>query len=189
MKSLPIPHRLALAALGLLLAAGCMPPGGNQDENISERGGFPDPEMRLAPEAEGDYCAAEILRWRFDEATETLRLGDARVLLGCCGQRSARVERVDSLIELTQLDEPDLGAGRCDGRCAYDVAVSVPLPGHGGPGQGGHGSIVLRVLRDVTDAQGGPTLVWQGSIDLTQPSGQIVLDSSHAGANCRDPGP
>lgn len=172
---------LALAALGLLAAAGCVPPGGSQDDSISERGGFPDPEMRLAPDAEEDYCAAEILRWRFDEASETLRIGDARVLLGCCGQRSARVERVDSLVELTQVDEPEVSAARCDGRCAYDVAVSVPAVQEG--------PIFLRVLRDVTDAQGGPTLVWQGEIDLEQQSGQVVLDSSHAGASCRDPGP
>jgi len=181
MKSSKKFHGLALAALGALLAAGCMPPGGNQEETISERGGFSDPEMRLAPEAEGDYCAAEILRWRYDETTETLRVADGRVLLGCCGQRSVRVERVDGIVELTQVDEPEGAAARCEGRCAYDVAVAVPLVAQE--------SLFLRVLRDVTDSQGGPTLVWQGTIDLGRSAGSIVLDANHAGATCRDPNP
>ncbi len=174
-------HGLALAALGSLLAAACVPPGGSQEESISERGGFTDPEMRLAPEAEGDYCAAEILRWRYDESTETLRVADGRVLLGCYGQRSVRVERLDGVVELTQVDEPEGPSTRSEGRCAYDVAVTVPLVAQE--------SLFLRVLRDVTDSQGGPTLVWQGSIDLGRPAGAIVLDAHHAGPTCRDASP
>jgi hypothetical protein len=170
-------HGTTLAAAWMLLAGACVPPAGVQEELISERGGFPEPEMRLAPEAEGDYCAAEVMRWRYDEAAETLRFADARVLLGCCGQRRALIERVDSLIELTEVDEAEPGAGRCEGVCAFDIAVSAPaVP---------PGPLVLRLLRDVTDAQGGPVLVWQGELDLSQGAGAVTLDDTPA-AGCRE---
>jgi hypothetical protein len=170
-------HPMTLAAAWLLLAGACMPAGGMQEELISERGGFPEPEARLAPEAEGDYCAAELMRWRYDEATETLRIADARVLLGCCGQRSTRVQRVDSLLELTEIDEAEPSAGRCDGTCAFDIAVSVPTVKPG--------VLVLRLLRDVTDAQGGPSLVWQGALDLSLGAGTILLEDTPA-PGCRE---
>jgi len=167
---------ILLIAAGLLGAA-CDPQGAIPEELVSERGGFADTELRLADGREGDYCAAEVLRWRYDEAAETLRLADARVIMGCCGLHGARVERADSLVELTEVDAPD-ATGRCEATCAYDVAVSVPgvRPG----------PVVLRVLRDVPDAQGGPSLVWQGSVNLGQGAGAVVLSDTPADPRCQD---
>lgn len=169
-------HAMILVAAGLLGAA-CDPPGAIPDEVVSDRGGFVDPAMRLADGVEGDYCAAEVLRWRYEEATGTLRIADARVILGCCGRRGASVERVDSMIELTEVDAPEAD-GRCEGACAYDVAVSVP--------KGSRDPVVLRVLRDVTDAQGGPSLVWQGVLDPGQGAGSVVLSDTPADPSCQD---
>jgi hypothetical protein len=168
---------MILAAAWLLFAGACVPAGGMQEELISERGGFPEPEARLAPEAERDYCAAEVMRWRYEDAAETLRIADARVLLGCCGQRSTRVQRVDSLLELTEIDEAEPGASRCDGTCAFDIAVVVPAVKPG--------VLVLRLLRDITDLQGGPALVWQGVLDLSLGAGTILLDDAPV-PGCRE---
>ncbi|EYF04517.1 hypothetical protein [Chondromyces apiculatus] len=170
--------RGVIVAVGSLLGGlGCDASGSIPEEILSERGGFANPAQRLASDSEGDYCAAEILRWQHDASTETLVLADARVLLGCCGRRGARVERVDSLIELTEVDAPET-SGRCEGTCAYDVAIKVPaVPA---------GPVVLRVLRDVTDAQGGPELVWQGTLHLGQGSGAITVQDEPADAACRE---
>ncbi|HSO00148.1 MAG TPA: hypothetical protein VLS89_17770 [Candidatus Nanopelagicales bacterium] len=170
---------MILATASLLLGAACEPAGVIRQDAVSERGGFADAALRLADDDEGDYCAAELLRWRYDEASESLRIADARVLLGCCGQRAALVERVDGLIELTEIDAPD-PSGRCGGACAYDVAVTVPgvKPGH----------VVLKLLRDVTDAQGGPELVWQGTLDLARGSGSTVLPGHPDRHGCREAG-
>lgn len=172
-------HAMILVAAGLLGAA-CDPPGAIPDEVVSDRGGFVDPGLRLADGAEGDYCAAEVLRWRYEEATGTLRIADARVLLGCSGRRGASVERVDSMIELTEIDAPDADGSlrSSEGTCAYDVAVSVPT--------GSRHPVVLRVLRDVTDAQGGPSLVWQGVLDPAQGAGSVVLVDTPADPSCQD---
>ncbi|AKT43504.1 hypothetical protein [Chondromyces crocatus] len=166
-----------VAASGLLAGVGCDPPGAIPEEILSERGGFAEPAQRLVSGQEPDYCSAEILRWQHDPATETLRVADARVMLGCCGRRGARVERVDSLVELTEVDAPE-ESGRCDTTCAYDVAVAVPsVP---------PGPVVLRVLRDITDAQGGPVLVWQGTLPLEDRTGSVILSDEPAGRGCRD---
>ncbi|MCC6558487.1 MAG: hypothetical protein IT372_36580 [Polyangiaceae bacterium] len=165
----------SLALAGALVASGCEPAGAALEESISDRGGFLDPELRLAPDPDGHYCASEVLRARYDETFETLRIADARVMLGCCGQRSLTVQRVDSLIEITERDDPD--GGRCDTVCAFDFAVTVlavpPLP---------H---VVRLLRDVTDAQGGPELIWRGELHADAGGLAVHLDPTPA-PGCRD---
>jgi hypothetical protein len=170
---------MALALAAAPMTAGCVPPGSYQEEDsISDRGGFLDPEQRLAPAPDSDYCAAEVLRWRYDELLGTLRITDARLLLGCCGQRTLTVERVDSLLEITERDVPE--GGRCDSACVFDFAVTLP-----GIPPGPH---VVRLLRDVTDAQGGPNLVWQGEIHLPGQGGALVLNETPA-PGCRDTSP
>jgi hypothetical protein len=170
-----------LALLGVLHAAACAPAGSFQEGAVSDRGGFPDPEQRLADSHESDYCAAEILRFRYHEAAETLHIADARLLLGCCGQRAISVARVDSMIELTERDDPDPTAGRCDPSCAFDFAVSIPaVPSD---------HVVIRLLRDISDSQGGPSLIWQGQLDLSQPVAPVVLDDTPASPACHHAGP
>lgn len=169
---------MALALAAAPMMAGCVPPDSSQENSISERGGFLDPEQRLAPDPDPAYCAAEVLRWRYDELLGTLRLAHARLLLGCCGRRVLTVERADSLLEITERDVPQ--GGRCDPVCAFDFATTLL-----GVPPGPH---VVRILRDVTDAQGGPTLVWQGEIHLPGPGASLVLNDTPA-PGCRDTPP
>jgi hypothetical protein len=176
MRSTPS-YWIPLALAGALHAAACAPAGSFQEGAVSDRGGFLDPEQRLAGDAEADYCGAEVLRFRYDDLAETLRVADARVLLGCCGQRGISIARADSMIELTERDDPDPPAGRCDATCAFDFAISVP----GVP----PGPVVVRLLRDVTDSQGGPSLVWQGELDPLRAAGAVLLEDTPAPA-CRD---
>lgn len=162
---------LALAIAAAPLTGGCAPDGVYQEARISDVGGFIDPTRRLEPPGGLPYCAEEVLRWRYDEAEEVLRIADARVPLACCGERALTVERVDSLIEITERDRPR--PGRCDTSCVFDFAVTLPamVPG----------PQIVRLLRDVSDAQGGPVLIWQGELHLHgQTGGSITLDSKPA---------
>jgi len=168
-------------AAGLL---GCAGMGTVQEEIISERGGFSEPEFRLADDSEVDYCAAEVLRIRHDPETDLLRIADGRALLDCCGRRSLRVERVGGpeggVIEVVERDEPDAG-GRCEPRCAFDFAAGV-LASPRAP-------ITVRVLREVTDSGRGPVLLWEGEVDPAAGARSIVLDKAPAAPGCNAPAP
>jgi hypothetical protein len=116
-------------------------------------------------------CAGEVIRWSHDAAAGVLKVEDGRVQLNCCGTRSVHVERVDSVLEVTQRDAPD-GAGRCASMCAFDLSNSIT--------DVQAGEVFVKLLRDVTDEGGGPMLVWQGSLDLLKGSGVVVVDADAA---------
>lgn len=175
----------AAALLGGVGLTGCAGMGPVQEEIISERGGFSEPEVRLAGEDEGDYCAAEVLRVRHDPESDLLRIADGRVLLGCCGRRSLRAERIGGpeggAIEIVERDEPDPAGGRCEASCAYDFAVGV-LASPRAP-------VSVRLLREIADAAGGPALVWEGEIDPAAGARAIVIDDAPAAPGCDAPAP
>lgn len=171
----------AVATTGFLLISGCSSGAVLHEEAISERGGFQDPQRRLAPletAEEEAYCSAEVLRWRYDEPTATLKLANARVMLNCCGQRVTSVERVDSAYEITERDEPDSVDGRCEEQCVYDVSVGVQeVP---------RAEAYVRLLRDVVDQQGSPAVIWHGTLDLARGAGSIVLDDEAVESGCQE---
>jgi hypothetical protein len=168
----------AIATTGVLLIGGCSSATAVHEESISGRGGFQDPERRLAQAVDEDYCGAEVLRWRYDPPSATLKLSDARLLLSCCGQRAMSVERFDRIYEITERDEPDGVLGRCEDRCTFDFSVGVQeVP---------QGEVYVRLLRDVVDEQGSASVVWSGSLDLTRGAGAVVLDAVASAPTCQE---
>ncbi|WP_437578212.1 hypothetical protein [Sorangium sp. So ce887] len=159
----------ALATVGsLVLLSACLETEPAQVGTVSEAGGFVEPERRLAVEGEESYCGAEVLRWRYDPSSGSLTVADSRLLLNCCGQRVMHVDRIDSIYEITERDEPDAANPRCDSVCAFDFAVAIP--------EVAPRKIYVRLLRDVVDAQGSAELIWQGEIDVRKLSGEVVID-------------
>ncbi|WP_437600658.1 hypothetical protein [Sorangium sp. So ce590] len=152
----------------LVLLSACLETEPAQVGIVSEAGGFVEPERRLAVEGEESYCGAEVLRWRYDRSSGSLTVADSRLLLNCCGQRVMHVDRIDSIYEITQRDEPDAANPRCDSVCAFDFAVAIP--------EVAPRKIYVRLLRDVVDAQGSAELIWQGEIDVRKLSGEVVID-------------
>lgn len=154
--------------------------GGAQEELISERGGFAEAQLRLAGEDERDYCAAEVLRARYDATADILRVSNARVMLNCCGQRSLRVERsggpTGGALDITLRDEPAPDTGRCEPGCAYDLAVGA-LAAPSSP-------VTVRLRREITDAPGGPALIWEGEVDPAAAPQAVVLDAAPAARGC-----
>ncbi|HSN98351.1 MAG TPA: hypothetical protein VLS89_08635 [Candidatus Nanopelagicales bacterium] len=124
-------------------------------------------ETRTAEVADG--CAAESMRWSYDAEGRSLSLNDGRVQLNCCGHRSMQVERVDNVLEVTERDTPDEG-GRCASTCSFDLATTISNVGQG--------EVFVKLLRDVTDENGSAVLVWQGSLDLANGSGTVMVERS-----------
>lgn len=154
--------------------AGALFLGGWGTTSASE-GAQPAAPATSAPAGPGSAaCASEVLRWEYDEAARILRLEDGRVRLNCCGHRTTTVERVDgNLLEVTQRDEPDAG-GRCATECAYDLSLAVA--------DVRAEETFVRLLRDVTDEGGSPSLLWQGTLDLSRRAGEIALDADRCAA-------
>ncbi|WP_156338576.1 hypothetical protein [Chondromyces crocatus] len=122
--------------------------------------------------AVAEACGQEMVSWAYDAERQVLALSDGSVQLNCCGQRSMQVERVDNVIEITERDRPDEG-GRCASSCTFDLGTSVT--------QVAPGSVFVKLLRDVTDENGSPVLVWQGSLDLAQGTGQVAMEDAAPG--------
>ena len=125
--------KMVVAIVALGVAFGCMdsdpqdPAQLVQQQTISACGGF---QAALPPETGGadDYCAAELLDWTYDAATETLELTDARALLNCCGVRTVEMAQVDGVYVVTETDAPeDMG------RLPLHVRVRSAPHGRGAP--------------------------------------------------------
>jgi hypothetical protein len=175
-----LPHllvALGLAALGALVGAcgGSGPAASEFQEEVqvSECGGF----VSLLRSPLGDratYCDAEVLNWAYDVEAGRLNLANNRVLLNCCGEHEMTVAHAAGTFVVTEIDAP--GAGRCRCDCVFDYTVSFT-------GTAGW-EVPLRLVRDVTDSGAAPAVVWEGTLDLTQGAGQIVIDTTDVSAWC-----
>lgn len=166
----------ALLGVSSALVVGCGTAPSGQATSVSEPGGFVDPAQRLAADDDDTYCSSQVLRWRYEAGV--LQLADSRLVLNCCGRRALHVERVDNVIEITEQDEPTVDGARCNAMCAFDYAAAVPdVIG---------GKAYLKLLRDITDAQGSAELVWEGELDLRAGTGSVVLNDAPEDASCAD---
>lgn len=139
---------------------------------ISECGGF---EPRSGSGDSGDYdtpppyCDAEVLYWSYDAARQELSFNNSRVELNCCGDHGVIVTEQGGTITVTEIDEPEGGAGRCNCMCVFDfAAIAAPVA---------LGSVEVELVRHVTDG-GQPNVVWQGTLDLAEGSGFEVVDTT-----------
>jgi hypothetical protein len=131
----------------------------------SDCGGFgPVPASPAAP-ADGTDCIDETLNWVFDAGTGTVSFTNQDIYLNCCGVHTMEIFLDDDVYVLQETDSP--GDGRCKCMCQFDYAIDLP--------DMAPGIINVRLLRDITDSDTSPVYAWEGSIDLTQGSGQIVV--------------
>jgi len=154
---------------------GCAAPA--PEAHISACGGFSQQEQGLTIDRTS-YCDAEVLHWQYDAASEKLTLANTRVTLNCCGEHSLTVEQEGDISVVTERDAPEeIGplpgmTARCDCMCVFDFEVAV--------GEVQAGTLALKLVRDVTDAEGGPTTAWQGEIDVAAGQGEVVIDASES---------
>ena len=173
--------RLALLSIGLVAALGLLAcdAGSEGDmvqhsEAISDCGGFYDAQATTFKDSL-DYCAARRLHWAYDETTGELRLADKRVLLNCCGDHSIDVHLENGVYVVTERDQP--GFGRCGCMCVFDYTAAI----QGVPNEAIH----LRIEMRVPDWDEVSGQVFEGTLDLTQGSGVVVIDDTPEDMWCR----
>lgn len=128
------------------------------------------------------YCDAERLLWNYDAGSKTLALTNSRIVLNCCGDHSVQVTRDGETVVFTETDAPKGGPGgtRCKCECVFDYAADVsPLDA---------GMTALRIVRNVTDNPPAKT-VWEGMLDLSMTTGDVVVTTDTAAPWCTPPMP
>lgn len=154
-----------------------------QFQVVSECGGFVksgSPGAKIDPPVADPttYCDAERLLWVYDAASQSLGLSNTRVLLNCCGDHTITVVEENGTYVIHEKDAPEAAAGgaRCNCMCVFDYTISVePIPA---------GSLPIRLVLDVTDSGMPPKVVYEGSLDLSKGSGEIVIDPNSVDPWC-----
>ena len=173
-KTWSTPVVLAAALLG-----GCTGNDLAKESSVSACGGFGQARRALQADLTGDpatYCDAERLLWAYFSETQTLELSNNRVMLNCCGDHEVTVALEAGVYEVTETDAPEFGDARCGCSCVFDFSAGVD----GVPA----GQVDLRIIRDVTDSDAGPQLVWEGTIDTTTSTGAVEIERSDVAGWC-----
>lgn len=126
------------------------------------------------------YCEAEKLLWAYEESSQSLALNNIRMQLNCCGQHTIQGALDENgVYVITEKDEPELtpsGPARCGCECVFDFATVIdPVPA---------GTIQIKIVREVTDSTTPSVVAYEGSIDLSQVSGSIVISTDSAEPWC-----
>ena len=163
---------------GILIFAGC---GGVDTDSsgietnvsVSECGGFEDREV-FSLNAKEETTCDQLIIWKYDETEKVLNIVNQDVLLNCCGEHDVEIKKTeDGKIEYTMIDNSMQGA-RCDCMCHFDYSADIKnVSGT---------EVNLSVFTDVEENE-GPETVWEGTIDLSEGSGTIVV-KERSGDNC-----
>ncbi|MFW6369189.1 MAG: hypothetical protein ACOC0J_01250 [Myxococcota bacterium] len=117
-----------------------------------------------------EWCGAERLQWSYEAESETLDLLHSRVALNCCAEHSVSYEQVGDIHVVTEIDVPPRD-GRCRCTCLFDFHSSLAGIASG--------MASVLVLLDIEEEEGS-SVVWEGDLDLTEGSGEIVLDDTES---------
>jgi hypothetical protein len=143
----------------------------SQSYAISECGGFDDKQKSDDTYQLGSYCANELLLWKRDPKTGAVTFTDQRVELNCCGDRSITAADQGGVLVITVTDAPEQGNARCFCMCVFDFAITVGKLS---------GKVPVKLVRDITDDNQPPKTVYSGTLDLTAPSGVVIVDKNPA---------
>ena len=141
----------------------------NQQYETSPCGGFSTTQGFRSDRA---YCDAEVLRFQYDASRGRLELTDSRVLLNCCGLRSFGLSQVGDVFVATETDLPDFDqTDSVEGRCRCNCAIDFRLRAEAIPS----GVLPFRLDRAIFE-QGETHVIYQGELDLSAGTGEIVID-------------
>lgn len=161
----------------------------NQAPQVSECGGFikgGSQAKATIPMADpATYCEAEKLLWTYEASSQSLAFNNIRMQLNCCGIHTISSELDSSgTYVITEKDEPEMtpsGPARCGCECVFDFATVIdPVPS---------GMVKIKIVRDVTDSGAAPVTVYEGSLDVSQISGSVVISTDSAEPWCSGAAP
>lgn len=152
----------------LVLFAGCENnlDNSNRADNvqISDCGGFESVAATKLPGGETEDCS-QLIVWNYDDSTGVLNVMNEAVRLNCCGEHSVMIRESDGGYEFNIIDKSEHGA-RCDCTCSFDFGADIT--------EIDTSSVKLTVYTDVEE-ETEKTLQWEGTLDLKQKSGTIVV--------------
>jgi hypothetical protein len=115
---------------------------------------------------EHDLCSDERLHWQYDPNSHSVTFLNEDVWLNCCGNHSITItlDEATGNYLIHETDAP--GESRCLCLCFFDFSIGLSeMPSE---------SIVVELYRHITD-EGPEWLVWQGTLDLSQKTGELVI--------------
>lgn len=135
--------------------------------SVSECGGFAAEGKTLqSQQTKNDLCSDERLLWQYDPNSRIVTFLNENVWLNCCGEHSITIT-LDEATGNYLIHEKDApGESRCLCMCFFDFSIGLSdMPPE---------SIVAELYRHITD-DGPEWLVWQGTLDLSQKTGESVI--------------
>lgn len=112
-------------------------------------------------------CGDETLQWVVNSESATVTLVNSNIWLNCCGTHTMSIFDSDGVYTLAEVDEPENGVTRCKCMCLFDY--SMELPGlFVGP-------VDIRITRFVSDSGDPTTVIWEGTIDLSAETGEVII--------------
>lgn len=167
---------ICFVAFVFIFSAGCENnlDNSNRADNvqISDCGGFESGAATKLPGDEAEDCS-QLIVWNYDDSTGVLNVMNEAVRLNCCGEHSVVIVEGDGGYEFNIVDRSEHGA-RCDCICTFDFGADITGVDVS--------SVKLTVYTDVEE-EDEKTLQWEGTLDLTQKSGTVVV-KERIGENC-----
>lgn len=161
----------------MILSVGCEGVNSSSDlaENVktSECGGFENGVVTKLPGGETENCSQKLI-WSYDESSGVLNIINEAVNLNCCGKHAVIIEKTgEDGYDFIMIDNSDHGA-RCKCMCFFDYSADIAGVDNS--------SVKLRVYTDIEEEE-EKTLHWEGTLDMTQKSGTIVV-KERTGEGC-----
>jgi hypothetical protein len=125
------------------------------------------------------YCAAERLKWSWDSQSKVAQFDHRRVTINCCGERTTKAfKRGEESYEIREIDrgEGENDDLRCGCMCVFDFGIDIPEV---------DGVIDLAIVRETINGEmTDEETVWEGKVDLSEGSGEIVTSMEDASPWC-----
>lgn len=125
-----------------------------------------------------EYCAAERLKWTYDDAEQVASFDHTRTILNCAGDRKTRAYLRDGdVYEIREIDAPGENGARAGCKCTFNFGIDIPDVS---------GEIDVEIVQEITDnpEDRRVSTVWSGSIDLNEGSGTVVIDDEEETTWC-----
>ena len=149
-------------------------PGIGKNPQLSDCGGFAADKSK-ADDDEMAECGDEMLNWSYDSGSGTVVFVHKDVFLNCCGNHSIAVyfNEDENVYEITETDSPEMYEGeaaRCGCMCLFDFGVEVA--------DLEESAINVKLSIDVTDDDQWSGVHWKGQIDLSETTGEILIEEN-----------
>ncbi len=139
------------------------------EESVDDEGGAQVEEENPDDELDS-MCGDERLTWSYDPSNRALTLYNKDIFLNCCGNHSVGIVQQGDAYIFKEVDQPEDGSARCDCMCLFDFKVILA--------DVDQGNLALAIHRHETDQTESEVTIWQGNLDLSEGSGEVMIEEN-----------